>query len=304
MTTPRRIVRGFTYLITRRCTQREFLLRPCDETNNAFNYCLALAAQLCDIDVHGFVASSNHYHSVITDREGRLPAFLEHFHKLMAKHQNAFFGRSENMWSSERTSVVRLVSPEDAMGKLVYTITNPVKDQLVEKAHHWPGAVSYHACLNGKVLTATKPKCFFRAGGQLKEHVQLECVPLPGYESDVEDYRRRLAQEIEAVEIAAAEQRRQDGSRVIGRKAILSQSHTDRPTTVRLRSAFKPQIAARDPQQREQALNELRQFRCAYECSRRLWLRDKSHAFPIGTWWVARFAGANIEPAPATVVST
>jgi len=33
-----------TYMITRRCTQRQFLMRPDDETNNAFIYCLAEAA--------------------------------------------------------------------------------------------------------------------------------------------------------------------------------------------------------------------------------------------------------------------
>ncbi|MDX2019545.1 MAG: hypothetical protein SF187_04840 [Deltaproteobacteria bacterium] len=295
---PRRIVRGFTYLITRRCTQREFLLRPGEETNNAFIYCLALAAQLCGIDIHAFVASSNHYHSVITDREGRLPEFLEYFHKLMAKHQNALLDRSENMWSSERTSVVRLVSTEDALAKLVYTLTNPVKDQLVEKAHHWPGAISYHACLHGKVLRATKPKRFFRAGGHLKQEVQLVCVPLPGYEDDVEGYRRKLAQEIEAVELAAAQQRARDGSRVIGRRTILTQRPTDRPSSRPLKKGFKPQIAAQDPTLRDQALHELRQFRCTYEVARRQWLVDKAHALPLGTWWLARFAGAKTEPGP------
>jgi REP element-mobilizing transposase RayT len=298
MTMPRRIVPGFTYLVTRRCTQREFLLRPGDETNNAFIYCLALAAQLCGIDVHGYVASSNHYHSVVTDREGRLPAFLEYFHKLMAKHQNALFGRNENMWSSERTSVVQLVCPEDAMAKLVYTLANPVKDQLVEKVHHWPGAISYHACLHGKPITATKPNRFFRAGGRLKKEVQLVCVPLPGFDCDLEAYRRRLAQELDAVELAAAELREWNGSRVIGRKEILSQSHTDRPTSIRKKTGINPQIAALDPKHRMLALKEFRQFRCAYQTARRLWLSDKAHLFPFGTWWVARFAGANTEPEP------
>jgi hypothetical protein len=27
------------------------------------------------------------------------------------------------------------------MRKLVYVATNPVKDRLVEKVHHWPGSV-------------------------------------------------------------------------------------------------------------------------------------------------------------------
>jgi len=31
-------------MITRRCTQRQFLMRPDPVTNNAFIYCLAVAA--------------------------------------------------------------------------------------------------------------------------------------------------------------------------------------------------------------------------------------------------------------------
>jgi hypothetical protein len=38
-------------MITRRCTQRQFLMRPDRETNNAFIYRLAVAAQRCWVRV-------------------------------------------------------------------------------------------------------------------------------------------------------------------------------------------------------------------------------------------------------------
>ena len=41
---PRQVLPRQFYLITRRCTQREFLLRPDAATNNAFLYCLIAAA--------------------------------------------------------------------------------------------------------------------------------------------------------------------------------------------------------------------------------------------------------------------
>jgi len=37
---PRPVLPRQFYLITRRCTQRQLLLRPDRETNNAFTYCL------------------------------------------------------------------------------------------------------------------------------------------------------------------------------------------------------------------------------------------------------------------------
>lgn len=41
---PRQVLPGQFYLITRRCSQRQFLLRPDTATNNAFLYCLIDAA--------------------------------------------------------------------------------------------------------------------------------------------------------------------------------------------------------------------------------------------------------------------
>src|SRR5438477_220203 len=51
MSLPRLIVPGRIYMITRRCSERRFFLRPDPETNNAFVYCLALAAQTYGVKV-------------------------------------------------------------------------------------------------------------------------------------------------------------------------------------------------------------------------------------------------------------
>ena len=44
VTLPREILPGRFYRVTRRCTQRQFLLRPDAATNNHFTYWLAVAA--------------------------------------------------------------------------------------------------------------------------------------------------------------------------------------------------------------------------------------------------------------------
>jgi hypothetical protein len=58
---PRQVLPRQFYLITRRCSQRQFLLRPDTVTNNAFLYCLIAAALRCEIDVLLPCAMSNHY---------------------------------------------------------------------------------------------------------------------------------------------------------------------------------------------------------------------------------------------------
>src|SRR5204862_8073336 len=145
--------------------------RPDDRTNNAFVYCLAVAAQRYGIRVLFTAAMSNHHHTGIEDPDGNYPAFLEHFHKLFAKCQNSLRGRWENFWSSEQTSVVRLVDPGDVLDKMVYALTNPVAAGLVDRAHRWPGITSLMATLTEKALTAQRPKHFFRDEGSMPESV-------------------------------------------------------------------------------------------------------------------------------------
>ncbi len=166
---PREILPGRFYMVTRRCTQREFILRPDDETNNAFLYILADAAARFGIDVLGTCVEDNHHHTVCYDRTGRIVEFYEHLHKFVAKAQNALRGRWENLWSSEPPSLVQLVDPADVLDKLVYALTNPVKDGLVERVHHWPGVNTLSALLTKRTLTAHRPRHFFRADGVMPE---------------------------------------------------------------------------------------------------------------------------------------
>ena len=45
MSLPRQVLPGAFYMITRRCSERRFLLRPDRVTNNAYLYCLIEAAR-------------------------------------------------------------------------------------------------------------------------------------------------------------------------------------------------------------------------------------------------------------------
>jgi hypothetical protein len=51
MSLPRAIVPGRRYMITRRCSERRLFMRPDRETNNAFIYCLALAACKASVSI-------------------------------------------------------------------------------------------------------------------------------------------------------------------------------------------------------------------------------------------------------------
>jgi putative transposase len=298
MTLPRDVIPGRIYMFTRRCTQRQFLMRPDPETNNAYIYCLAVAANRFGIQVFCTMPESNHHHTNARDVEGKYPEFLELFHKLFAKCQNSLHGRWENFWASEQPSVVRLESPEDVMDKMVYALSNPAKDHLVEKASDWPGASSLQANLSGMELTAYRPKHFFREDGAMPEKVTLKLYRPPGFEHlTQEQFAALLMERIAKVERKAREERR--GGRVLGVKAILRQRPTDRPETQEPRRALNPRIAAKSKWQRIEATLRNKVFQLAYAKAREAFSWGLGNVmFPEGTYWLRRFAGVLV-PLPA-----
>ena len=176
-------------------------MRPDPDTNNAFIYCLAVAAQRAGIEVIFTAAQSNHHHTGIYDPKGTYPEFIEHFHKLLAKSMNSLRGRWENFWSSEQTSVLRLVDRDDVLDKMVYALANPVKDNLVATVKEWPGANSYDVMVTGHALTAHRPVHFFREDGPMPETVTLSISqPVEFTDMGAHDYRALIISRVQAAE--------------------------------------------------------------------------------------------------------
>ena len=280
-------------MLTRRCTQRLFLLRPDSATNNAFIYCLAIAAALFGIDVIFTMAESNHHHTIIFDRYGYVSAFLEHFHKLVARSQNALRGRWENFWASGEPCITRLLDRQAVIDKIVYAATNPVKDRLVERVHHWPGANSFVAFVHGREMTVKRPLHFFRNPGPMPKQATLRVV-IPPELGSADEVIREVCAGIEAVEAAVAAERKQTGARVVGRRNILAQSWKDSPTSVEPRRGLNPRFAG-STNDRMTALARYRAFQHEYKQARHCWLAGLDVTFPTGTYWLARFANVRVE---------
>jgi putative transposase len=285
------------YMITRRCTQRQFLLRPDAETNNSFRYCLGEAALRYGIDVILPSAMSNHHHTVVFDRWGRINEFVEHFHKMFAKCQNAFRGRWENLWSSEPVCKVKAINQRDVLAKIVYAATNPVKDFLVDTVAHWPGVNGLFALLHDKPLHGTRPKHFFREEGVMPAEVTLRLV-IPPELGDPDEIRRILKERVAKVEKHFQQRRERSGRRVVGRSRILRQAWHESPTSVEPRRTLRPRIAAKNTWARIETLHRDRQFLRDYNAARKAWLVGEPAIFPSGTYWLRRFAGVTVAPLP------
>lgn len=279
-------------MLTRRCAQRTFLLRPDDATNNAFLYCLALAAIKFGVDVLFTLAESNHHHTIIFDRHGHVSAFLEHFHKLVARSQNALRGRWENFWAAEEPCVTRLLDRAAVIDKLVYAACNPVKDRLVERVHHWPGVNTYSAFIQRRAIKVTRPRHFFRVS--MPAEVTLDLL-IPPELGDSADVVREVREGVEAVEAQVRAERMATGASVIGRRGVLEQSWKDCPTSFAPRRQRRPRFAGA-PEVRLPALASYRSFLWAYKYARDRWRRGLDAVFPAGTYWLTRFAHVQVAP--------
>jgi len=248
--------------------------------------------------VLAFLAHSNHHHTIVVDRRGRMPEFLEAFHKLLAKHQNALRRRWENFWASEATSVVELLGPDDILAKIKYVLTNPVKDGLIDRADQWPGATSLWASLNERPIRAYRPVRFFRKDGDLPEAVTLPIDRPPGFGGlPPAEWRAMLADEIRSVETAVRNERQAEGRRTLGRAEVLRQQPTDRPQSVEARRQVNPRVASVNKWARIEALQRNKTFLAAYKAARDLWKAGCIATFPTGTYWLRRFAGVPVEGA-------
>ena len=233
MSLPRAIIPGRRYLITRRCSERRFLMRPDRETNNAFIYCMALAARKTHVGIVCVGTTSNHYHAIVVDNRGRLPEFLEHFHKLFAKHQNCLRGRWEAFWATEQTSIVELPNSDDVLAKMTYAIANPCASHLVEEVHNWPGVESLTPIEKGIPLVANKPARFFDSENEeLPEVVRLGFRRAPGFERlSHAEYAKLVREHVDRAVAKAKAERLKKGIKLVGRKNILRQDWNDSPNT-------------------------------------------------------------------------
>jgi putative transposase len=276
MSAPRQILPGTTYLVTRRCAQRQFLLKPSAATDEVFLYVLAVAAERFRIQIHAFCVLSNHYHLVLTDPHARLPAFHQFLDALVARAVNAYLKRCEAFWAPNSYSAVTLVSPGDIIDKAAYALANPVAAGLVRSGRLWPGLWSAPERIGGPALEVRRPKHFFDAKGSLPETARLQLTPPGDFSPD--EFRDRLSAALAEREAAAP-------GPFLGVSGVLAQKPTGRPALAEPRMTLNPRIAARDKWKRIEAISRLLEFLRSYRsawAARRAGRTDV--VFPCGTY--------------------
>ncbi|WP_243338121.1 hypothetical protein [Anaeromyxobacter soli] len=283
---------GTVYLITRRCSERRFFLRPSKIINEIFLYVLALAARRHGVLVHVFCVLSNHAHLIVTDPEGRLPAFMQYLDSLVARAVNASLGRFESFWATDGSySAVEPLDAEDVLAKAAYVLANPVAAGLVRRGAEWPGLWTAPEQIGTIKLVARRPSFFFDPKGYLPETVELELSAPPGFAS-ADEFRASLSAAVQELEKRHHQEIATKGRRFVGVTRVLAQNPFASPPAGEPRFELKPRIAARDKWKRIEGLLRLRSFLVEYRQALVEWSSGvRTVVFPAGTYHLRLFHG-------------
>jgi REP element-mobilizing transposase RayT len=292
MTAPRQILPNTTYLITRRCFARMFLLRPSALVTEVFEYVLAAKAKAYGIRLHAYCVLSNHWHCVLTDPFGNLPRFQRDLGSTVARALNAAHGRRESFWAPGSYSAVALQTPEDVLDKMAYVLANPVVAGLVRHASEWPGPWSAPARIGAGPREVKRPDHYFRKTGPAPATAKLELECPEGFAS-TEELVQRLTAALTAREDRAAREHGEEGRSFMGARKVTAQRPFARPASGEPRGGLKPRVASRDKWKRLEAIQRLKTFLARY---REAWSAFRQGArevtFPAGTYWMRVTYGA------------
>jgi len=298
MSNPRQIIPGSTYLVTRRTSGRKYLLKPTPIVKQVFLYCLAHAASIYNIQIHAYCVMSNHYHMVITDPEGRMPAFMSWLNEFIAKTLNCVWQRSENLWASKPYSAQRLETLDDVVDKMVYTLTNPVKAFLVSRAERWPGATSRAQAFE-RSLAITRPPLFFRNPGPMPERVALNLVVPKGFEGGDDEFKTQLNKLVQERESSFVQEARQLNRGFLGSSAARTVQHEDFPEGASEKYCLDPHVASKNGLALRNALSRLKWFRAEYAAARARFDKGETDVeFPFGTYGLKNIVKIQAIPPP------
>jgi len=304
--TRRRIIEpGRTWALSRRTTQRYFLLNPDEarELERCYWYCLGLAAQRFGVIVHAGCLMSTHSHEVVTDIRGELPRFLQEFHRLLALTTKAFRGWPGEVFDKRSTGQHALLTTEAILEALSYLIANPVEGGGVRYAKDWPGAHTLPRDIGVRVVKAERPPHYFdpdNPGWPDEVELRLEMPTTLELDYGTKLAQARIAERVREREHRAWQESKRTGIAFAGPRRVLRQVHTKRARSYEVFGSLNPQFAVAGHRgAAREAVRRLRTFNAQYDKALAAWTAGKRTVpFPYGTWWMRVCHGARCGPAP------
>jgi len=299
MSKARPVVPGAIVVLTRRCHDRRFFLRPDREICEAMEYALAIALGKYGMKLIGVIFMSDHYHLVLWDPCARYPEFARYLNSLIARMVNCRRGRWDSLWDGRQLHVDVLLTAEAVERKLVYVLCNPVASGLVERGRDWPGLRSTPQVYVTGPRTVRRPSWFFDPDGDMPEEATLEYTVPPTHEEMApEEFAALIARRVNASEEALRAEQRAAGRPFLGARGVLRQKWWAWAKTPEARREPIPRATGKGAVHKA-AAKAFRRFEVEYGKALDAWRGgDWGVRFPPCTWKMGRLHDATCRPPP------
>ena len=157
---------GYYHIVNRGVEQR--IIYNEDEDFEIFLEMLCVACKLYEVQLHGYVLMSNHYHLLIETKQENLSKFMKHVNASYAIYFNKKYKRSGHLWQGRFKSWY--VTDEAYLYTLIsYIHNNPIKAKIVKKAEEYRYS-SYLAFIEAvKTLACLKNSFVFTEFKEINE---------------------------------------------------------------------------------------------------------------------------------------
>lgn len=227
--------------VTCRTIQGRYLFRPGPDFNDRFLGILGRVQKRYQMLICGICVLSSHFHLLLlVDDARQLSRFMRDLKSKLAIEVNRLTGWKGTVFERRYDSAV--VTNEEAaqIERLLYILSNSVKEGLVDRPQDWPGVHCVNALLDGEPMTGhwfdrsreyaarNQGQKFDRLRYASKETVELSPIPCWAHLSP-EAYRARIQALVDMVIAEAALERSRAGRPVEGVESILARDPLHRP---------------------------------------------------------------------------
>jgi hypothetical protein len=242
MANPRRnYVPGRVYETTTRVINEELRLRPSPVVNAIVLGVIARAMFLFPkVNVHYFVALSNHMHMLLSAGCGeQFAKFVSFVNGNIARRVGRIDGKRSRFWA-RRARVIPVLDAESMMVRLRYQLSHGCKEGLVAAPKFWPGASAYSAFAgngemsgvwhdqDGERRKARSGKPYDAT--QFRHAYPIKLTPIPAWaDLSASERKARHRSLIDQVEQETRKTNRRMKRLPLGVAAVLAQDPTSRP---------------------------------------------------------------------------
>ncbi len=298
---PRWIRADAAYCEVQRTVDRQFFFKPDETIRNIIGSAVGRAQKKYPVKLYWIDFNINHKHTgraPLSDKPEHLDNLVRFdrlCNSLIARGINSLIGREGPLFSTRNRSE-EAIDDMSLEQQLLYAVTNPVKDGLVDRVAHWNGFSSYQQLATGQVdrYHYIDWTAWHRAGGRRSKKspaaftkwAEVKLTPIPAWERLPEHKRQALfRRRVRQLEQEYRAERELECRTVMGPRKLAKVDPRDRPKNQPKSNGRQPLCHSSTIDGAKEYKERLRAFLDQFYYASGMWLKGATDVeFPAGSY--------------------